>query len=1311
MNTQPQLSPKDFDKFFFALYHEPPFRWQVRMAERACRGVWPRSIKLPTASGKTSCLDIAVFALAYQAYRRHATGQAIEMPRRMFFVVDRRIVVNQTHQRAVALADALADPEAAEPLAAVAYWLKDLSAHPSAPPLDCFELRGGIYRDDAWVRSPLQPTIVTSTVDQIGSRLLFRGYGVPDHSLSIHAALTANDALILLDEAHCSQPFSQTLAAIARYRDADLPAEAPGRWAEEPLRTPFCVAEMTATPRNAGDEVFALEEADYQADPVLAERHLCAKPVRLVTSNAKGGKQNALLAKALVERALELADGAPCRRIAIVVNRVACARAAYELLREKHGDRVALMIGRMRPIDRDWLTDELEPRFESNSKEEFTEPHFVVATQCLEVGADFDFDGMVSQCASLDALRQRFGRLNRVGRAPHARGVIVMAEGDLAPKKPDPIYDAALPATWQWLNAQARDGFVDLGVRALEATLAQSRVAVETLTAPALDAPVLMPAHVDLLCQTSPRPAVEPEIAAFLHGPNRGTPEVLVCWRADMPDESHADWEERCRATLAVCPPSSPECLSVPLPEFKAWLRGETRQDSGDLLGETVEDEEARASDAPANRRGVVWTGRECRAVSARNAEEFAAVRPQAVIVLPATAGGWSTLGHVPEAIAEPDGSGKLTTEERQALAPIDLGADAYERSRNRQILRVHPSLPRPVLEGADNDALLQFAADETKTWSGTWLGDESNNFGPPLRYPSGFVLIGPRKNVRAELPRASFDDDLEEHNLDAEKKIPLAVHTADVVQETRRNTERLNLPPTLCQALIAAAERHDLGKADPRFQALLLNSSLAFAELQPTLWAKSARGAGAAKPVQVPAGFRHEMLSLQFAAAIADDLADADRDLMLHAIAAHHGRARPWAPVVDDPSPPEVSLNGFACAEGRTPDVTLTSAERLAVPPHRLDSGVARRFWNLNRRFGWWGLAWLETTLRLADWTASAAPRQSRGEISFTSREQSLADKPVDELTLEGMNGANPLAFLATLGVLRTLTGALPDADFRLAWTSDGVPRPQLQSRCGFTAEDCVAALHTALRERQGADHFVRLGKNINVPRAEFRAAAEHAVANADRSYRTTVDFLAAFGSDALVSPNDDTTIQDTALRTMAGAGHQHFLETMRNLIENCEPEHLAKTLFRAWIYDDPTQTLSLRYDPADDNRYALRWRNPSGDPARKSSGSMLGANRLAIEALPLFPTAPGERRLRTTACTGFRSDDTYLHWPLWSAPLTLLEVQTLLMSRELLDHDGADDLRQRGVTAVLRSQRITVGKVRNFSPGHAAWSALVSR
>src|SRR5690606_26418500 len=82
-------------------------------------------------------------------------------------------------------------------LAEVSESLRRLAGGDDAP-LAVFQLRGGVYRDDAWARSPAQPTVICSTVDQIGSRLLFRSYGASPYAWPLHAGLTANDALVLL---------------------------------------------------------------------------------------------------------------------------------------------------------------------------------------------------------------------------------------------------------------------------------------------------------------------------------------------------------------------------------------------------------------------------------------------------------------------------------------------------------------------------------------------------------------------------------------------------------------------------------------------------------------------------------------------------------------------------------------------------------------------------------------------------------------------------------------------------------------------------------------------------------------------------------------------------------------------------------------------------------------------------------------------------------------------------------------------------------------------------------------------------------
>ena len=90
--TAKELTSEDFATFFRDVHDEEPFPWQKRLTERVLsRGAWPGVIDLPTGTGKTAALDIAVFAMAVFPEAS---------PRRIVFVIDRRIVVDQVYQRA-----------------------------------------------------------------------------------------------------------------------------------------------------------------------------------------------------------------------------------------------------------------------------------------------------------------------------------------------------------------------------------------------------------------------------------------------------------------------------------------------------------------------------------------------------------------------------------------------------------------------------------------------------------------------------------------------------------------------------------------------------------------------------------------------------------------------------------------------------------------------------------------------------------------------------------------------------------------------------------------------------------------------------------------------------------------------------------------------------------------------------------------------------------------------------------------------------------------------------------------------------------
>ncbi len=931
-------------------------------------------------------MDIAVFALAAQASRL-GTGQPITAPRRIFFVVDRRVIVDEAHDRAGRMAAKLAQAKAgilkdvADDLRRIAHGAASGFDDKEAP-LAVHVLRGGMYRSEAWLRSPLQPAVVASTVDQLGSRLLFRAYGRGFGTWPICAALAANDSLVLLDEAHCAQPFLQTLQAVRRYRE----------WADDPLRRCFHPVVMSATPPAGADDVFRDTSAEGR-DPshLLGRRQLASKPAQLrLVSSPKDRDAPDPFAAELMQSALNLlGDGR--QAVVVFVNRVATARETYRLLRENEDIDAVLLTGRMRPVDKDATIGKLRAlhlHSASSADRRLAKPAVVVATQTLEVGADLDFDGLVTECASLDALRQRFGRLNRTGRAVDACAKILIRGDQAKPARgdEDPVYGKALAETWQWLNKRkSKDGNVDFGIVPLERMLADED-SLDQLNAPSNDALVMLPAHVDCWAQTAPEPRPTPDVAHFLHGPRESARDVLVCWRADVDIES-----------LTLCPPSTSETLPVPSAFFKRWLGGKDAGYLGaDVEGVSVEEPNSDPDAAQdVNRRIIRWRGNRTDAKEDITADPNA-IRPGDIVVIPCShPGDPRDLGDLPQ--------------EASDRASLDVGDAAHRIARAKSILRLHPALvetwpdslaakttahslldglaqkydddPHEVAESV-SQILLELSKDELPARL-AWLTCAARDLAKEFRTTSqlrrecrivgshSLVLAG-RRRVDELVPEANLfsdEDDAAASGISHKdgKPVPLRTHLPGVECFARRHAEACGLPDDLTEAIARAGLLHDLGKADPRFQAMLRGGSAWFAGEPLAKSAGMPKTPAARKSARAasgyPQGTRHELLSVRLAEAAPALLPDGElRDLVLHLVASHHGHCRPFAPVVidDSPVPAEYTLRGH-----RMQWAGPTGLERL-------DSGVADRYWRLTRRYGWWGLAWLEALLRLADWRRS---------------------------------------------------------------------------------------------------------------------------------------------------------------------------------------------------------------------------------------------------------------------------------------------------------------------------------------------------
>lgn len=136
----------------------------------------------------------------------------------------------------------------------------------------------------------------------------------------------------------------------------------------------------------------------------------------------------------------------------------------------------------------------------------------------------------------------------------------------------------------------------------------------------------------------------------------------------------------------------------------------------------------------------------------------------------------------------------------------------------------------------------------------------------------------------------------------------------------------------------------------------------------------------------------------------------------------------------------------------------------------------------------------------------------------------------------------------------------------------------------------------------------------------------------------RRDADFLSSFGTE-LYPDKKNGQFQDSRFRMVrsgdsAGQGLPVYAKAMRKEVDI---DHIQRTLFRAWDYQDTGY--SLRWDPIEDQRYALRWR----DPSESSQYTMLVANNLAVEALQCFPVMPVGNQAQTTGFQRLRRRETY--------------------------------------------------------------------
>ena len=908
-----------FASFYRAINGHDPFPWQSRLADQvAATEQWPAEVGVPTGLGKTACLDIAVWWLASQADRAPAERTA---PTRIWWIVDRLLLVDSTTGHAAAISAALGNPEAcglsghsANVVAMVADRLRSLAATSGAP-LDVIRLHGGVPTRRP--TDPSQPAILLSTLRMYGSRLLFRGYGTFRSMRPIDAALAGTDSLVILDEAHLATHLVRLLPALADCTPGARPILGP-------VRSRPTVVALTATGDDSENGRFGLD-ADDEAHPVVRQRLDAAKPVELWRHES--GEVARLLARAT--RAL--LNGAPSPASCIVfANAPATARAVFDRLHRMADDGTAemlLLTGRVRERDmehmRKRILDPVHGMAASRDPASGRQRHLiVVATETLEVGADVDAELLATEACSVRALTQRLGRLNRLGRYPHARAVYVHLPPTVHGGSIDqwPTYSREPATVIRSLGAAAAGGrTVNLSPRQV------ARILGGPGDGPGRAPEVLHGLLWEWVKTTAP-PEGEAPVEPYFCGMADPEYSVSLIWRAHVPAGGELLWPR----------PADRETVDVPIGEAHAAF-GEN-----EILRRLGPD--------------GVTVGTTFRS----------GLRPGDVIVLATDRGLLDRFGWAPESAP---GREPPVVDASIAAHGVPLDAAAIKRLCgvamgdlvNRALGTAADDQDPDEADRAEAAAQILEALAETPVPPG-WEQAAWSELTAALQPRVVTVRNEVARLLKDAAPREPRSDELDELSA-ADTAVELYDHGQAVAVRSRAIAERLGIPPDIAAVAERAARSHDLGKADPRFQRWLDPDGTRAAPVAKSCMPRSEWN-GARAVAGWPKGGRHEALSARLVRNWLDrgpvrlDLQHAD--LLVHLVISHHGSGRPLVAPVDDHTMAAVS----AVIEGAAVDA---SADLSAI-----DWNQPARFRRLNYRLGPWGLALLEAIVRQADHAVS---------------------------------------------------------------------------------------------------------------------------------------------------------------------------------------------------------------------------------------------------------------------------------------------------------------------------------------------------
>lgn len=507
-HDQGEMPVCDFRTFFRQATGEDPFPYQQRLAESS---QLPEVLHVPTGAGKTAA------AIVGWLWRRTAAPDAIRAatPRRLFYCLPMRVLVEQTYRSAEA-------------------WLSALGLREA---VDLHLLMGGAA-DDQWLHTPERQAILVGTQDMLLSRALNRGYGMSRFRWPAAFGLCHADSLWVVDEIQLMGAGLATtvqLEGLRRRFGTAVPAHT--LWMSATLALDW----LQTVDHPGTGPLLALSDQD-RAHPVLAARLTAQKKLQAAEA---GSVRDRAYARRLAQ--LVLAEHRPGTLTLVVLNTVSRAQAVHEALRvqvQDTGPELLLVHSRFRACERQQLEAQLRQTLPAAGR-------VVVATQVVEAGVDLSARTLFTELAPWPSLVQRFGRCNR--RGEHEQALVFWLDVEDRAAAP---YDAGLLAEARQVLQGLEGGSV-------------APAALPQVALPPPGGDVIRARDLIDLFDTSPDlSGNDVDVARFVRAADES--DVQVFWR-DWPREESPAETEPDRAELCPVPvPAAREFLRQP--GRRAWV-------------------------------------------------------------------------------------------------------------------------------------------------------------------------------------------------------------------------------------------------------------------------------------------------------------------------------------------------------------------------------------------------------------------------------------------------------------------------------------------------------------------------------------------------------------------------------------------------------------------------------------------------------------------------------------------------------------------------------------------------------------------